>query len=193
MARRLFARALETPGGLKIQTIHSFCQMILGRFPLEANIAGHFELIDDALTAQIIKDARRAVLQKAGSLESGALKQAVRQIAGSLGEHALDTLLDDALKSRARPALADFCRSVAEGGAGRAQLFEFLDVASEDTEDAILSARVAAQERAHCLDAVSGRRRWPHQDSRVRPNLPTGCSRSWRRLTQSSGLTGSRK
>ena len=24
-ARRLFARAIETPGGLKIQTIHSFC------------------------------------------------------------------------------------------------------------------------------------------------------------------------
>ena len=114
-ARRLFARALETPGGLKIQTIHAFCQMILGRFPLEANIAGRFDLIDDALMAQIIADARRAVLQKAG-----ALAQAVRQIAGSLGEHALDSLLDETLKSRHRPALAAFSRSAAEGGAGHA-------------------------------------------------------------------------
>ena len=35
-ARRLFARALETPGGLKIQTIHAFCEKLLRRFPLEA-------------------------------------------------------------------------------------------------------------------------------------------------------------
>src|SRR5690606_24415093 len=41
-ARRLFARALETPGGLKIQTIHAFCEALLHQFPLEANVAGHF-------------------------------------------------------------------------------------------------------------------------------------------------------
>ena len=35
-ARTLFARAIETPGGLKIQTIHSFCASLLRRFPLEA-------------------------------------------------------------------------------------------------------------------------------------------------------------
>lgn len=46
-ARQLFARALETPGGLKIQTIHAFCESLLHQFMLEANIAGHFELIDD--------------------------------------------------------------------------------------------------------------------------------------------------
>ena len=41
-ARRLFAEALETPGGLKIQTIHAFCEAILHQFPLEANVAGPF-------------------------------------------------------------------------------------------------------------------------------------------------------
>ncbi|MDD9329845.1 MAG: UvrD-helicase domain-containing protein, partial [Bartonella sp.] len=46
-ARQLFARALETPGGLKIQTFHAFCESLLHQFPLEANIAGHFELLDD--------------------------------------------------------------------------------------------------------------------------------------------------
>jgi ATP-dependent helicase/nuclease subunit A len=140
MARRLFARALETPGGLKIQTIHSFCQMILGRFPLEANIAGRFELIDDALSAQIVKDARRAVLQRAGMPEFAELAQAVRQIAGSLGEHALDALLDDTLKSRSRPALAAFSRSVAAGGESRRLLFEFLGVEESDTEAGIVAA-----------------------------------------------------
>ena len=45
-ARRLFARALETPGGLKIQTIHAFCEALLHQFPLEANVAGHFTVLD---------------------------------------------------------------------------------------------------------------------------------------------------
>ena len=37
-ARRLFARAIETPGGLKVQTIHAFCERLLQRFPLEAGV-----------------------------------------------------------------------------------------------------------------------------------------------------------
>lgn len=46
-ARRLFARALETPGGLRIQTIHSFCATILRRFPLEAQVSPNFAELDD--------------------------------------------------------------------------------------------------------------------------------------------------
>src|SRR5690606_22714270 len=58
-ARRLFARALETPGGLKIQTIHAFCEAILHQFPLEANIAGHFEMMDDLMQVALVGEARR--------------------------------------------------------------------------------------------------------------------------------------
>ena len=46
-ARQLFARAIETPGGLKIQTIHSFCSSVLRRFPLEAQISPQFREIED--------------------------------------------------------------------------------------------------------------------------------------------------
>ena len=46
-ARRLFARAIETPGGLKIQTIHSFCAALLRRFPLEARVSPAFREMDD--------------------------------------------------------------------------------------------------------------------------------------------------
>ncbi len=46
-ARRLFARAIETPGGLKIQTIHSFCAALLRRFPLEARVSPNFRELDD--------------------------------------------------------------------------------------------------------------------------------------------------
>src|SRR6476620_3617484 len=50
-ARRLFAEALETPGGLKIQTIHAFCEAVLQQFPLEANIPAHFEMLDSQMEA----------------------------------------------------------------------------------------------------------------------------------------------
>ncbi|WP_300033064.1 double-strand break repair helicase AddA [uncultured Roseobacter sp.] len=46
-ARTLFARAIETPGGLKIQTIHSFCASLLRRFPLEAQVSPQFTEIED--------------------------------------------------------------------------------------------------------------------------------------------------
>ena len=46
-ARTLFARALETPGGLRIQTIHAFCEALLRRFPLEAGVAPQFGVLDD--------------------------------------------------------------------------------------------------------------------------------------------------
>jgi ATP-dependent helicase/nuclease subunit A len=59
-ARRLFANALETPGGLKIQTIHSFCDKLLRRFPLEAGVSPQFEVLEDrqakVLRAEILEE-----------------------------------------------------------------------------------------------------------------------------------------
>ena len=59
-ARTLFARAIEAPGGLKIQTIHSFCAGLLRRFPLEAGVSPQFTEIEDRaarlLRAQIVED-----------------------------------------------------------------------------------------------------------------------------------------
>src|SRR6187455_1815605 len=46
-ARRLFALALETPGGLKVHTIHAFCTQLLHLFPFEANVAARFEVLDE--------------------------------------------------------------------------------------------------------------------------------------------------
>jgi ATP-dependent helicase/nuclease subunit A len=54
MARTLFARAIETPGGLKIQTIHSFCASLLRRFPLEAGVSPQFNEIEDR-AAQLLR------------------------------------------------------------------------------------------------------------------------------------------
>ena len=55
-ARTLFAAALETPGGLKIQTIHSFCDALLRRFPLEAGVAPQFKVLEDRQATQLRSD-----------------------------------------------------------------------------------------------------------------------------------------
>lgn len=52
-ARRLFASAIETPGGLKIQTIHSFCAALLRRFPLEARVSPQFTEMEDRTAIQL--------------------------------------------------------------------------------------------------------------------------------------------
>ncbi len=70
---RLFARALETPGGLKIQTIHAFCERLLHQFPFEANVAGHFEVLDERDAKALTDEARRAVLARAAADPDGAL------------------------------------------------------------------------------------------------------------------------
>lgn len=61
-ARALFARALETPGGLRIETIHAFCGRILRRFPLEANVPPGFSEIEDEDAEQIWTQATREAL-----------------------------------------------------------------------------------------------------------------------------------
>ncbi len=55
-ARTLFARAIETPGGLKIQTIHSFCASLLRRFPLEAGVSPLFKEMEDRAATLLRED-----------------------------------------------------------------------------------------------------------------------------------------
>ena len=62
-ARTLFARAIETPGGLKIQTIHSFCNALLRRFPLEAGVSPQFRDMDDGAADELITDILDAMAE----------------------------------------------------------------------------------------------------------------------------------
>ena len=52
-ARKLFAATLETPEGLRIRTIHSFSESLLGRFPVEARLAPHFSVLDERRAREI--------------------------------------------------------------------------------------------------------------------------------------------
>ena len=64
-ARALFARVLDLPGGMRIGTIHAFCQSLLKRFPLEAEISPHFRLIEPADARADLETAREHALPDA--------------------------------------------------------------------------------------------------------------------------------
>src|SRR5690606_28605920 len=56
-ARALFAEALDTPGGLKVQTIHALCTRLLQQFPFEAEVPAHFAVLDDRDQAEMLERA----------------------------------------------------------------------------------------------------------------------------------------
>ena len=66
-ARRLFAAVLDTPGGLRIQTIHGFCERILRQFPLEADVAPGFSVMAEADSRSRLRAATAYVLDEAGA------------------------------------------------------------------------------------------------------------------------------
>ena len=98
-ARRLFAEALETPGGLKIQTIHAFCESVLHQFPLEANIPAHFEMLDPQMEASLFADARRDMISGASAGTEG-LAEAFATVLERGGEAGLDALLSEIVSKR---------------------------------------------------------------------------------------------
>ena len=104
-ARTLLAAVLDAPSGVRIQTIHAFCQSLLGRFPLESGVATHFQVVEDRTAAEMLEDARDAVLRRS---HSGALKAAVAVLAARWNEgqaaEALRTLSAD--RTRVRRLLA---------------------------------------------------------------------------------------
>ena len=91
-ARRLFAQALETPGGLKVLTMHAFCQIVLARFPIEAGVPPGFDVLDDASARALIAEARQAVLERAGSARRSS-RDAVAHLATEVGEARLSDML----------------------------------------------------------------------------------------------------
>ncbi len=106
-ARTLFARALETPGGLRILTIHAFCEAVLHRFPIEAGVPFDFSVIEDDQQVQMVLSARESVL--AEGLRGGAHAGAVEVLFGLMSDDALAKAINSALSEGARlkPLLVD--------------------------------------------------------------------------------------
>ncbi|MFC4271731.1 double-strand break repair helicase AddA [Sneathiella chungangensis] len=101
-ARRLFASVLDAPGGLKIQTIHSFCESVLGRFPLEARLSPNFEVMDDRSADEIMQIARDDTLLDCQRPENAALGAALRLVSEKVSEDNFTALLKDLGNKRSR-------------------------------------------------------------------------------------------
>jgi len=92
-ARQLFAKALETPEGLKVQTIHAFCERILARFPIEAGILPGFDPLDEAETATIRDEVRDTIYKMAAKDEMGEISKAIRIITSHMADQTFEGLL----------------------------------------------------------------------------------------------------
>ena len=135
-ARRLFAEVLDTPGGMKIQTIHAFCQSILGRFPLEAGVPPHFRVADERSAAELLAAAREESVAGPDSLD-----EALTAVAAHAQEGRFTELLAELLRERGRLA-----RAIAEPAGLReslAALRRLLGIAPGETRAALLEAGCA--------------------------------------------------
>lgn len=140
-ARRLFARAIETPGGLKVQTIHSFCASLLRRFPLEAGVPPGFTEIDDRTRAQLMRE----VLDGVATAHRDIYRAIVRQIGGN------DINALCAALSTHRAALPD-----QPSRAHAMALFDLPEDANDDALLALLDTPDLHRLFADCAEVLAG-------------------------------------
>ncbi len=105
-ARSLFALVLDLPGGMRISTIHAFCQSLLRRFPLEAALSPHFQLADDHDAAEVMMEAREATLaavrpRGASNVRSGP-ETSLRVVASHVSLDGFTKLVTNLKESKAR-------------------------------------------------------------------------------------------
>ena len=99
-ARSLFAAVLDTSsGGLQLTTIHGFCQNILRRFPIEAEIAPHFTVLEDTAADEVLRRTKHALLSGIESADPW-LKDALALIGNRGGETRFETIANDIISKR---------------------------------------------------------------------------------------------
>src|SRR5439155_10039525 len=138
-ARQLFARVLDTPGGVKIATIHAFCQALLRRFPLEADVSPEFAVLDERGAREALLEAAESVIVAARE-ENGGLADALAVVAGHVAEDRFGMLMAALAGERGK------LRRALEGGhaALRNRLCAALSLTGETTLEGLVAAFCAA-------------------------------------------------
>jgi ATP-dependent helicase/nuclease subunit A len=140
VARSLFAKVLDAPGGMRIDTIHAFCQSMLRRFPLEARVAPHFRLIEERDSAAFLLQAREEQLNAARAGVNG-LDVALAHLVQRSGEIGIEKIIGELLRDRAR--LADLQRRMGDIDAYRRSLAGLLGISADDNHSDILAAALS--------------------------------------------------
>ncbi|WP_076863596.1 double-strand break repair helicase AddA [Bradyrhizobium mercantei] len=129
-ARKLFACALETPGGLKVQTIHALCTRLLQQFPFEANVPARFAVLDDRDQNEMMERANLAVFLEASRIPDSPIGRALRTAMANAADVTFKEVVREACLSRDHfMAWTDTAGSAA---AAAAQMSTALGVSTED-------------------------------------------------------------
>jgi ATP-dependent helicase/nuclease subunit A len=143
-ARTLFARALETPGGLKIQTIHAFCEKLLRRFPLEAGVSPSFRVMDDQAAAVVARNAKAQVANYVLTT-SGAMSEAYARMSVALDFMSFEAMFAD-FEARRQALSAFFAREGGLEGAA-AWVWRAVDVTRDETPESLAEDAMALLDR----------------------------------------------
>jgi ATP-dependent helicase/nuclease subunit A len=135
LARRLFARALETPGGLKVQTIHAFCAQLLHQFPFEANVAARFNVLDETAQVQLLEQLTLAVLLEGAAAPEGALGRALGTAMTAGADQTFRDLVREAIGRR--DAIGAWLARTGGVDEAIAALSGALGIAPQDTIDSV--------------------------------------------------------
>ncbi len=92
-ARTLFAKTLDAPLPMKIQTIHGFCEEILKRFPLEAGISPYFEVMDERASNEALERVMHHLLEKSENFEDDDACKAILFLTENVSEFNFTELL----------------------------------------------------------------------------------------------------
>ncbi len=134
-ARTLFARVLDaTGGGLRIQTIHAFCQTLLAAFPSEAGLVPGFRPLEEREEQALGHSALSAMLVGAEAGGDLPLIADVQALSRRLGESGAESFLRRC--ARDLPAMEGL--GAAQGI--EAKLRRALDVPSGDIEEILADA-----------------------------------------------------
>jgi ATP-dependent helicase/nuclease subunit A len=134
-ARELFACALETPGGLKVRTIHALCTQLLQQFPFEANVPARFSVLDDRDQNEMMERASLKVLLQAAAAPDSAEGRALTIAMTSAADVTFRDVVREASLSRDQ-----FLAWVARAGSteiAMAQLSQALGVSVDDSTEAV--------------------------------------------------------
>jgi ATP-dependent helicase/nuclease subunit A len=129
-ARRLFAAALETPGGLKVQTIHAFCTRILQQFPFEADVAARFTVLEERAQSEMLERATLGVLLEAVGIADSALARALKVAVAAAADTTFRDVVREAIGKREK--LVAWIEAAGGIAPAMAQLSAALGIAADD-------------------------------------------------------------
>jgi ATP-dependent helicase/nuclease subunit A len=179
LARRLFARALETPGGLKVQTIHAFCTQLLHQFPFEANVAARFTVLDETAQMQLLEDLTLAALLEGASAPESPLGRALGIAMTAGADQTFRDVVREAIGRR--DAFIDWRVRAGTVEDAVAELSRALGIAADDTLESV--------EAEFFAGSLIPENEWPAIAAALARGSKTDCEQA-QRFTALIGLTG---